>query len=147
MQQGMSQLLSSSSSLRSSLPVEDPGVTADLMLADAIGFIRLGRREAALEIVSLLQMDAGLDAATVRVLFAGLELEPSSRDAAQLLKDACAHATLGAREAGLACLGMALACRDVMFEIPRPIERAARALQVPMWMSGAKMPALTIHLS
>lgn len=130
----MSQLLrSSSSSIVSPVPLEEPGATADLRLADAIAFLRMGRREQALELVALLQLDAGLAASTLRVLFTALQLEPTARDAAQLLKDACAHAAVGGREAGLACLVTSLACRDVMFELPLAIERAVRALHVPVW--------------
>lgn len=148
----MSQLivrpLSSSSSLITP-SLADSDSTPDLMLAEAIGFIQRGQRAQALEVVALLQLDVGLEASTSCALFGGLELAPTARDATQLLKDACAHAALGNREAGLACLVMALACRDAMFELPRAIERAVRALNVPAWsMSIApKLPPLTITLS
>ncbi|MGV3621770.1 MAG: hypothetical protein ACO1OB_13180 [Archangium sp.] len=149
MSQLMLRPLSSSSSVFSPLPAE-PDATTDLMLADAIGFLRLGQREQALEIVAILQLSIGVHRSTLRALFNGLQLEPSSRDAGQLIKDASAHAALGNRESGLACLVMALSCRDVMFEFPRAIERVVRALNVAVQLgpiSPPKLPPLTITLS
>lgn len=118
--------------LTSSLPYVELGLESELLLADTIGFIRLGQRARALECLITLLLHGAIDVSTRTVLFKGVGVSITDTSAEQLLGEARTLAAADARESGLVRLTEALAVNDVLFEQPIAVEQALKELRVAL---------------
>ncbi len=101
----------------------------EFLVAELIGWLRRGEREAALAGVVALQLEGRLTESTQRALLSGLGLVDDAAPAERLLRDALGLMSVHAREAGLARLACALARPGVARTHAVLIDQVVYALQ------------------